>query len=188
MTQINHRFSGKIICEGDGTIRKLAEKNKTDLRDAYLRGADLGGAYLGGADLRGADLRDAYLRGADLGGADLRHADLRGADMRDAYLRGAEIKFWQFPSIRLLSSMNLGTLSDALTTELFRRDMAAHPKPELFEKWAKGDSECPYVNEERFWYFDLRKECWKLGKPKMSDVELIFAICKEKKWSINGYK
>ena len=157
MTQINHRFSGKIICEGDGTIRKLAEKNKTDLR----------GAYLGGA----------YLRGAYLGGADLRHADLRGA----------EIKFWQFPSIRLLSSMNLGTLSDALTTELFRRDMAAHPKPELFKKWAKGD-ECPYVNEERFWYFDLRKECWKSGKPKMSDVELIFAICKEKKWSINGYK
>jgi len=83
--------------------------------------------------------------------------------------------------------MELGSLSDDLTTELFRRDMAAHPKPESFKAWAQNASPCPYQQEERFWFFELRKECWKPGKSTMTDVELIFAICKEKGWKIKGY-
>ena len=137
-------------------------------------------AYLQGAYLRGADLQGAYLQGADLRGA-----DFQGADLRGAYLRDAEIIFNKFPSIKMLASIDLGKLSDGLSLELMRRDAAAHPYPERFDIWANG-GECPYQNEERFWIFDLKRDLWKPGKPEMTDVELIRAICKEKGWGIDG--
>ena len=129
-------------------------------------------AYLMGADLRDAYLRDAYLRGADLMGADL---------------RDAKIESYQLPSIRLLSSMPLGKLSDTITLELMRRDAWAHPYPNRFDEWAKGGP-CPYQNEERWWDFELRKDLWKAGPPEMRDSDLILAICKEKGWKIKGYE
>ena len=166
---------------------------RADLREADLREADLRGADLRGADLREADLREAGLREADLYRADLREADLRGADLRgaglhEADLRGAglyraRIEFNLFPSIRLLSSINLGTLSDKLTLELMRRDAYAHPHPERFDEWAKGNR-CPYQEEERFWLFIERSEIWRKGSPRMTDRDLIVAICKEKGWEI----
>ena len=168
--EIKNRYSGSVITTAkERTLKEALQKlvsNNTDLYDA---------------DLQGADLRDANLYGANLYGADLRDADLRGAD-----LRGAGIEFHQFPSIRLLSSIPLGNLSDKLTLELMRRDAFAHPKPEKFKEWAKG-GECPYQNEERFWFFNENKKLWKAGKPQMKDSDLILAICKEKKWEICGY-
>jgi len=164
--EIKNRATGKVIKEID---------------DANLRGADLRGA-----DLRDANLRGADLRGANLRGADLRGADLRGADLRDADLRGAKIEFYQLPSIRLLSSIFLGTLSDALTIELMRRDAWAHPFPERFDEWAKG-GDCPYQNEERFWRFQETRELWEPGPPEMKDSDLILAICKERGWAVRGY-
>jgi len=158
-----------------------------DLRGADLRWVDLQGAYLRWADLRGADLQGAYLQGAYLRWADLRGADLQGADLRGADLRGAYIEFYQFPSIRLLSSIYLGSLPHELSTELMRRDAQAHPYPGKFIKWAKGGP-CPYQNEERFWQFNERREDWKRGNPKIQDRDLIKRICKEKGWKIKGYK
>ena len=73
-------------CE-DNSVKKAVEeavKDKTCLRDAYLRGTDLRDAYLRGADLRGAYLRGADLRGADLRGADLRCADLYNVEANQA--------------------------------------------------------------------------------------------------------
>ena len=162
MAEIKNGWTGKTICKSKTkTLKNLAESKK-----AYLQGADL--------------------RGADLQGADLRGADLRGADLQGAYLRGAKIEFHQFPSIRLLSSIPLGVLSDQLTLELMRRDAYAHPHPEKFDEWAKG-GECPYQNEERFWFFQENRKLWKLGNPIMRDSDLILAICKEKNWGIRGY-
>ena len=126
------------------------------------------------------------------------YADLRAAvnalvakraNLSGANLSGANIKFNKFPSINLLSSINLGTLSNELTTELFRRDVFAHPAinaEKLFINWVQ-DGPCPYVNEDRFWLFELRKECYKPGLPTMKDSDLILAICKNKRWKINGY-
>jgi len=85
-----------------------------------------------------------------------------------------------------LSSIYLGNISSELATELMRWDAQCHPKPELFDKWAK-DAHCPYQNEERFWMFNEKKEDWKPGKPTMTGAELILAICKEKGWKIKGY-
>jgi len=110
-------------------------------------------------------------------------ADLSGADLFRADLSGARIIFGKFPSIKTLALINLAGLSDKLSLELMRRDAAAHPYPERFDIWAKG-GDCPYQDEERFWIFDLKKELWKKGKPKLSDVELIRAICAEKGWKI----
>ena len=118
--------------------------------------------------------------------ANLRGADLYGADLRGADLRGANLEFHQFPSIRLISSITLGGLSDLLTLELMRRDAYAHPRPEKFDGWAKGGS-CPYQNEERFWFFNEKKELWRNGKPQMRDADLILQICKEKGWGIKGH-
>ena len=156
MAQIKNRWTDKVICEGEQPIKELAGKNR----------ADLSGADLSGANLSGADLYRANLSGADLSGANL--------------------EFYQFPSIRLISSINLGSLSDGLTLELMRRDAYAHPKPEKFDEWANG-GDCPYQNEERCWFFQEKRNLWKRGNPTTKDSDLIFAICKEKGWGIKGY-
>jgi hypothetical protein len=90
MNQIKNLL-GEVICEGELSIKALAEKNKANLSYASLGGADLIGAYLTGARLNGAWLNGAYLTGADLRGADLIGADLRGADLIGAYLTGADL-------------------------------------------------------------------------------------------------
>ena len=113
-------------------------------------------------------------------------ANLRSAYLRAANLRSADLEFYQFPSIRLLSSMPLGQLSDKLTLELMRRDAYAHPNPNAFNSWSKN-GECPYQREERFWFFEIDRNLWKSGNPEMRDSDLIIAICKEKGWKIQGY-
>ena len=120
--------------------------------------------------------------------ADLSGADLSGANLSGANLSGAEIEFHVFPSIRTLSSIQLGTISETLAIELMRRDAWAHPHPERFQTWAEyGD--CPYNGEEYFWHFDYKsaQKYWKPGNPEMRDSDLILAICKEKGWKIKGY-
>lgn len=226
-----------VICEGDETVRELAEKDKAylmhadlenaDLRDVDLRGANLRSANLRSANLEGANLRtanltnsdltnanlknadlmkadlenaslynallvNADLRGASLVGADLEKADLRGVelwdvDLRNAELEGARIEFCRFPSIRMLSSINLCELPDDLTLEIMRRDAYAHPFPERFDEWAKGGS-CPYQEEERFWLFNARHDLWEPGLPQMTDRDLILAICREKGWGIKSHR
>ena len=216
MNQIKNRYTGKIICEGEESIKELAWKNRADLSEANLAwanltGADLSGANLTGADLSGADLAGADLAGADLAGADLAGAnlawanlagadlaganlawanltgaDLSGANLTGADLSGAKIEFYQFPSIRLLSSIPLYYLSDNLTLELMRRDAWAHPHPERFDTWAKG-GQCPYQNEEGFWRLQPNKALWRKGNPQMRDSDLIVEICKSQGWKIKGY-
>ena len=123
---------------------------------------------------------------ANLCEADLYRANLYGAYLSGANLSEANLDFHQFPSLRLLSSINLGSISDKLALELMRWDAQCHPKPELFDEWAKGE-ECPYQDEERFWVFIEKREVWKPGEPQMTGSELIMAICKEKNWGIKGY-
>ena len=216
--EIKNRWSGKVIYKTKaGSLRKAVETaikkeanlrgadlREADLREADLRGANLEEANLGGANLWGAYLRKANLWGANLRGADLRKANLGGANLWGAYLReanleranfeeanlgGANFEFWQFPSIRLLSSIQLGKLSDNLTLELMRRDAYAHPHPERFNEWAKDvkDGSCPYQYEERFWLFQEEKGLWRTGKPEMTDRDLIVAICEAKGWKIKGF-
>ena len=197
--EIKSRFTGNVIFSLETKSLKIAvetaAKSGVDLYGAYLSGANLSGANLYGADLYGANLSGADLSGADLSGASLYRADLSGAnlyganlsgaDLYGADLYGAKIKFSNFPTIRLLSSISLGSLSSSLSLELMRRDAYAHPYPERFDDWAKG-GRCPYQKEERFWSFDLRKKDWKPGNPEMTDVELILAICAEKGWEIEA--
>ena len=98
----------------------------------------------------------------------------------------AKIEFHQFPSIRVISSINLGKLSDPLTLELMRRDAWGHPTPDKFDQWARG-GDCPYQNEERMWFFAENKVLWTPGPPEMKDSDLVLAICEEKNWGIRGY-
>ncbi len=188
--EIKHRLTGKVLFSLEtGTLKLAVEaavKSGADLRYANLRYANLSYANQRAADLRSADLRSADLSSADLRSADLRSADLRYANLRSADLRYAEIKFPKFPSISILSNSYLGTLPDELALELMRRDAASHPHPERFSEWAKGGG-CPYKNEYSFWRFEQKKSVWKKGKPQMNDVDLILAICRAKKWEIEGY-
>ena len=102
MITIKHRFSGVTLCEFDvETIKQAAEKGKSNLDGADLRGANLVRANLDvanlvranldGANLRGANLDGANLRGANLAGANLYGADLYGADLYGSNLRGANL-------------------------------------------------------------------------------------------------
>ena len=164
------------------TAADMTPETPPPLSRPNLSGADLYRADLSWADLTRANLYRADLYRANLTGANLARANLARAD-----LAGAKIEFQRFPSIRLLSAIPLGELSDQITLELMRRDAYAHPEPDKFTIWAKQDGLCPYQNEERFWYFQENKELWKAGKPKMRDSDLIIAICKEKGWRIKGY-
>ena len=70
--QIKHRFSDKILFEGEfESLSKAVEsifKKRVSLQGADLQGADLRGADLQDADLQDADLRNAVLQGTDLQG------------------------------------------------------------------------------------------------------------------------
>ena len=167
-------------------MTKSEIKNILDEHKKWLSGDGGTRANLYGANLYGANLYGANLSRADLAGADLAGADLAGANLSGADLSGAKIEFARLPSIKMLSSFNLGQLSDELTLELMRRDAWAHPKPEAFDEWARGGP-CPYQNEDRFWLFKLKKELWKPGPPEMRDSDLILAICRDKGWKVNGY-
>ena len=147
------RVNGETICEGEKSIKALAEENRANLYRANLSGAYLYRAYLYRANLYRANLS------------------------------GANLSFHQFPSIRLLSSIPLGLLSDILTLELMRRDAYGHPHPDRFDDWANGGN-CPYQNEERMWHFVENRNLWKPGNPEMTDRDLVVAICKEKGWKI----
>jgi len=157
MNKIVNRFTDKIICKGKESVKELAEKFRANLSVADLSRANLSGVNLSWAGLYGANLS------------------------------GANLEFSRFPSIGLLSSIYLGTISDNLALELMRRDADGHPYPERFDEWAKG-GDCPYQNEERFWLFNEKKIVWKPGKPQMSDKDLIIAICRETGWKIRNYK
>jgi len=216
MNKIINKFTDKIICKGEESIKELAEKyganlsganldeanlswanlfwanlDRANLSGANLSGANLSGANLSGANLDEANLSEANLSGANLSGANLDEANLNGANLNGANLSGANLdeanlEFFRFPSIRLISSIQLSLISNNLALELMRRDADGHPYPEKFDEWAKG-GDCPYQNEERFWLFNEKREAWKPGKPQMSDKDLIIALCKEKGWKIRNY-
>ena len=126
--------------------------------------------------------KKAYLGGAHLGGA-----DLDGADLGGVHLGGAKnIMFHQFPNPSIFTQFDLDTLPDNLTLELMRRDAEAHPYPEKFDQWAKGGG-CPYLNVDRYFLFNVKKELWKPGPPEMKTSDLILELCKHLNWKIKGY-
>ena len=112
MSQIKNRFTGSVIAEGIEDVRELAVNNKSNLREANLRGANLREAYLYEANLRGANLRGADLREANLRGADLCEANLRGADLYGANLY--EAKWDDEILLKYYAITNLGTRADTL--------------------------------------------------------------------------
>lgn len=123
-------------------------------------------------------LHGKWLRG-ELGGV---RADLRSADLRFADLRSADLSFADLPSPTIFLLANWGEVSDLLTTELMKYDASNHPQPNLFAAWASG-GDCPYnsIKWQRCAIFQEKKELWKPGKCKMSALQLVEALFKEKK-------
>ena len=158
-----------------------ADLSYADLSSANLRYADLSYADLSSADLRSANLRYADLSSADLSSANLSYADLSYADLRYADLSSANLSSANLPAPTMFLLANWGEVSDLLTTELMRYDADNHPEPKLFGEWAKG-GECPYfgVQWQRCAVFEQKKELWKTGKCKMSALQLVEALFKEK--------
>jgi hypothetical protein len=81
----------------------------------------------------------------------------------------------------MLLLANWQEVSDLLTTELMRYDADNHPDKKLFTAWAKG-GDCPYSSIwwQRCANFQEKKELWKVGKCKMSALQLVEALFKEK--------
>lgn len=73
-----------------------------------------------------------------------------------------------------------GCLSDKLTLELMRYDASCHPKPRLFDEWAKGGA-CPYIGVRvcRAACFREKRELWEPGPSKPPYV-LMKMLLKEK--------
>ena len=143
---------------------------------ADLSEADLSLANLSRANLSWADLSEANLSWADLSEADLSLANLSLANLSLANLSEANLAA---PTMFLLASWR--KVSDALTTELMRFDADNHPNPKAFTAWAKG-GDCPYtgVKWQRCAQFQEKKVLWKPGKCKMSALQLVEALFKEK--------
>ena len=195
MAEIKNR-SGEIIFKDKCSLRGLVAKNKSnlsrsdlsgsDLSRINLSGSDLSRINLSGSDLSGSDLSGSNLSWSDLSWSDLSRINLSWSDLSGSILSGSNLEFWQFPSIRLLSSLQLKNISNETILELMRLDADAHPNPQAFDIWSNGGP-CPYQNEERWWYLPTKRGIWKPGKPTMKLSDLIIQICKEEKWGIKGY-
>ena len=198
--QIKNRYTNEIIVSRKYSSTKIAvEKNKQNLSEANLRGINLSGTELSGAnlilaDLRRADLYRANLRETDLYGANLSEANLiwvnlRRANLSEANLNGADL--WKTNlnevdlreanySISIMNQIDWDELSDELTLELMRHD-AEICGSKAMTNWVKG-GKCPFStgNIQRLFYFNEKKELWKPGKPRLHNMELWKALCKEK--------
>ena len=69
-----------------------------------------------------------------------------------------------------------------------KRDQETYPFPEMFDIWAKG-GRCPYdLPIERMHFFKEKVDCWNRKFKRLSTVELLKAICKEKELKMYGIK
>ena len=104
MITIKHRFSNKVLHEGQGTLQdtlQMAIAAGVNFSGADLYGTNLDNANLRGANFSNADLRETYLCGADFHGANLSGANISvvnlsganlcGANLHGAYLRGSNL-------------------------------------------------------------------------------------------------
>ncbi len=173
-----HKFwlqSGKL----DG---EKADLSWADLHGADLTEADLSWANLSWADLSWANLTGADLTGADLTGADLSWADLTGANLSGANLSGAKLDRAKLPSDKVMLSCGWGQVSDELCADLMNYYASLHPKPELFQDWAKGGC-CPYEKfpeTKRPANFMEKKKLFDPTRPLTSAKDLVARILKEK--------
>ena len=100
-------INGELICNGNESVKELAELNKADLWRANLRGANLWRANLRGANLWEADLRGADLRRANLWGANLWEADLWGAkNLPSEFQCNLHILKWQTSKLLAFKYLN----------------------------------------------------------------------------------
>lgn len=115
MITIKHRFSNKVLHEGQGTLQDTLQMaiaagvnfSGADLYGTNLRDANLYGINLKRADLRGVDLCAAHLRCANLDNANLRGANFSNADLRETYLCGADLHGANLSGANI-STANLG--------------------------------------------------------------------------------
>jgi hypothetical protein len=157
------------------------KSGERDFVEANLRGADLHEANLHGANLRGADLHGANLRWADLSGADLRWANLRWANLRGADLHEANLSEARYSPLLLLAEIEIGDVSDRLTTELMKWDaeMRVFGGPS-FALWATGDGGCPFGGaEQRAFHFNQKRHCFTPSPRRMNFPQLFRAVMEE---------
>jgi len=169
LSEVNLR--GAYLSEANLRRANLSEAN---LREANLSEANLIWANLSEANLSEANLREAYLRGANLRRANLNGADLWKTNLNEVDLREANY------SISIMNQIDWDELSDELTLELMRHD-AEICGSKAMTNWVKG-GKCPFStgNIQRLFYFNEKKELWKPGKPRLHNMELWKALCKEK--------
>ena len=140
-------------------------------------GKNLEGANIPGANLRGANFLGANLEGANLRGVNLRSVNLCGVNLSDSNLRDSNLSgaYYNLHNILQIQFTNLDCITEAM-----KHDAANHPKPELFDEWAKGGA-CPYQkypNTRLINGFMPHREFWKPGKPKTNLWELWLMIAK----------
>lgn len=158
-----------------------------DFSDADLSFADFTRANMSGCNFENANLTGAHLCAANLSGAFFMGADLTDAVLTDSNLTRAtffdsKLTFSQWPSLHLISSLDLGELSDELTAELMRREAWWHPEPDKFERWLKTNQNHPRTDTN--WCFIFKADVYDPGPPRMRDSDLIVRICQEKGWKI----
>ena len=160
-------------------IAMMNEDGPTDLAGKDLSGIDLNNLPFRDAKLAGANLTGANLSGASFYFADLTGANLSGANLTGAKLTGADLREANY-SILIMHRIDWGELSDELTLELMRHNAEICGNKAMTD-WVKG-GQCPFStgNIQRLFYFNEKKELWKPGKPRLHNMELWKALCKEK--------
>ncbi|MDD5338149.1 MAG: pentapeptide repeat-containing protein [Dehalococcoidales bacterium] len=165
------------------SFANLSDANLSDanLSNANLSFANLSDANLSYANLSNANLSYANLRGCNLSFANLSDANLYGCNLSFANLSDANLSGCNLPAPTMFLLADWGEVSNLLTLELMRYDAENHPQPELFDGWAKG-GRCPYddIKWARCAVFAQKRELWKPGKCKMTALQLVEALFKEK--------
>ena len=108
--QIKHRFSEKVIFEGEfpsikdaveEAVRQKVNLSNADLYNADLYNANLFNANLSNADLSNADLSNSNLSYANLSNANLFNAKLSSANLSNADLSNAKYNNTYFTLLNL---------------------------------------------------------------------------------------
>lgn len=158
---------------------------KVNLSKCRLTGLRLSHVYLDCANLSHTILSNATLISCHMLHANLRGSKLIHANLSNSILDYANLTDAMYQVSALLHQIDWGALSEQLTLELMRRDARIVGNTAM-KRWVSTE-DCPFEHNHmvRDFMFDENPNLWKPGSPKLNDLQLFRALCREKHITIN---
>ena len=158
-----YSFDGKVLYEGECSIKELVEKNKKNLRDSDLSDLDLSKSNLRYSDLSNSDLRYSNLNCSDLSHSNLSNSILCGSNFSGTNLRGTNLSKTDLRNPigngREIISLQTDNWMVVRTSEVMQIGCQNHP----IEDWFKfSDEEIDEMDSDALRW-------WNKWKPVLKD-------------------